>query len=83
MPCAPGMRECAQTCLHRQLVRQYHDARDARDRLRESAAPAPASVAGAAHCAIGFHQLSDAEFRQAVPPVLFKQWLLDHARPTD
>lgn len=49
----------------------YRDARDAREALRESGQPAPASIAGAAHSGAAYYQLSDAEFAEAHPPVRF------------
>lgn len=83
MPCSPGMRLCRRDCLHRALVAAYRDARDAHDALRESEAPAPAGVPGTAGAAIAMYQLDDDQFDQAVPPILFKDWLIGHARPAD
>lgn len=83
MPCAPRMAGCHARCLHRQLVEQYRDARDQRDSLRESAVAAPSSVPGTAHTNVAMHQLTDDEFDAHVPPVLFKQWLVDHAKPRE
>lgn len=68
MPCSKGMRNCHPKCLHRKLVLEYHDARDARDSLRESE--------------IGY-QLEDYEFDVKFPPILFKQWLIGHAASKD
>lgn len=83
MPCSPGMRACAATCLHRALVREYRDARDARDALRESDQLAPSGVAGTAGGQVAYYQLEPDDFDAAVPPVLFKDWLVGHARPAE
>jgi hypothetical protein len=47
------------------MVHEYHDARDARDSLRESE-----------FCM----QMEDSDFAEAVPVVTFKQWLIDRKR---
>ena len=60
MPCSPGMRGCRRDCLHRDMVSQYHDQRDARDALRETEM---------------YMQHEDVEFEKEFPPVHFKQWL--------
>lgn len=62
MPCSPGMRACRRDCLHRRLVLDYRDARDAWTALRES----PAG-----------YQLEDDDFRAAYPATTFRQWLED------
>lgn len=36
MPCAPGMTKCRPLCLHRELVQNYHVARNAYIRYSES-----------------------------------------------
>lgn len=53
----------------------YRDARDARDALRQSGAAAHGNTAGAAHSMAAWCQLSDEEFAQEVPPVLFRDVL--------
>lgn len=37
MPCSPGMTRCARSCLHRQSVLAYRDARYAAELERETA----------------------------------------------
>jgi hypothetical protein len=83
MPCAKGMRGCRPDCLHRRLVRDYQDARDARERLRESATPAPTTVPGTSGGRSSMAQLEPADFARYVPPVLFKDWLIAHAKPRE
>lgn len=78
MPCAPKMRGCRASCLHRQLVENYRDARFANEALRESSAPAY-GAAGAANSGAGAHQLTDDEFRELYPAPTFKDWLIAHA----
>lgn len=52
----------------RDAVREYRDARDARNALRESGAPVPAgTVAGAGGAPVSCYQLTDAEFNAAYP----------------
>lgn len=54
------MRACHRSCLHRRLVAEYRDARDAWEQLRET----------------GPHmQMEDDEFAEQYPPVTFKSWL--------
>lgn len=83
MPCTTGMRGCRRDCLHRRLVDGYRDARDARDALRESDAPAPVGVTGTNGAHVSMAQLEDEEFARHVPPVLFKDWLIEHKRPRE
>jgi hypothetical protein len=79
LPCQKGMKGCRRDCLHRALVREYRDAADAREALRESATPAPSSVPGAGHSGLAMYQLEREEFDAHVPPVLFKDWLIEKA----
>lgn len=83
MPCAKGMRGCHRSCLHRRLVEQYRDARDAREALRESATPAPSTVPGISGSGVVMAQLEPGDFAVHVPPVLFKDWLREHKRPRE
>jgi len=69
---------CHTACLHREMVQAYYDQRDARDALRESDVPVPASHAYGS--AATFMQLEDDDFDAAVPRVTFKMWLEQHAR---
>lgn len=65
MPCSPGMRACHARCLHRQLVLEYRDARDAYDaQLEQSTSLYPAEVA---------------EYKALHPGPTFKAWLQGHA----
>lgn len=62
------------------LLAAYRDARDARLALRESGAIVPAgAVAGTAGADVAYYQLSDEEFAALHPPVLWRDWLLEHA----
>lgn len=75
--CSPRHRRwCSRA--HADLVLAYRDARDARDALRESDMPVPASYAygSAATCS----QLEDDDFDAAFPRVTFRDWLVAHAR---
>jgi hypothetical protein len=36
MPCSQGMRQCHPRCLHRAMVLEYRDSRDAWEALRET-----------------------------------------------
>lgn len=73
---APRPRYRADSHWWRELVtRTYRDARDARDRLRESTQPAGGRVAGTAHSDVSYAQLTDDEFAQVVPPVSFGEVL--------
>ena len=59
------MRGCRASCLHRQLVLEYRDARDAYDKLLEdSTSLYPAEVA---------------EYKALHPGPTFKAWLQGHA----
>lgn len=61
MPCAPRMRGCHAKCLHRQLVLEYRDARDAYNAQLEAATSMyPAEVA---------------EYKRETPGPTFKAWL--------
>lgn len=60
MPCAKGMNGCARTCLHRQMVRDYHVAREADEQARER------ETRG--------HTTEDREYDQRM--VTFKKWLI-------
>jgi hypothetical protein len=60
VPCSPGMRKCKRDCLHRRMVGEYCDQRDAREALRESGP---------------FMQMEDEEFDREIPQVTFKQWI--------
>lgn len=76
--CSPRHRRwCSHD--HAQLVSEYRDARDARDALRESTDDAGGTVAGTAGSTAGYAQLSDDEFAELVPPILFRDWLVHHA----
>lgn len=66
MPCKPRMRGCAAACLHRQLVENYRDARDAWESTLEDTAKGYAA--------------EEREFSAAHPGPTFKQWLIDSAR---
>lgn len=81
MPCSKGMRRCRRDCLHRRLVSEYHDARDARDALRESATTAPTDVPGTNGTTVTMAQLEPEDFARVFPPVLFKDWLIAHRNP--
>ena len=72
--CSPRHRRFCSPA-HSALVGGYRDARDARDALRESGEVAPPSFGS-----VAFYQLEDADFDAAVPKVLFKEWLMSHAR---
>lgn len=61
MPCRPRMRGCAASCLHRQLVESYRDARDAWEARREAETHAYATEM--------------AEWAQDHPGPTFKAWL--------
>lgn len=64
----------------RDAVRTYRDARDARNALRESFTPVPAgAVAGTSGAAIGYYQLSDAEFASVHPAPRLADFLRDAA----
>ena len=65
--CSPRHRRWC-SAAHLALVGEYRDARDARDALRESEP---------------YLQHEPAEFDAEVPPVLFKDWLIGHARPRE
>lgn len=66
------------------MVRNFHDARDARDALRESGLDVGSTVAGTAGSNVAAYQLSDEEFAEAFPPLLFKDWLVSYAeRPPE
>lgn len=65
MPCAEGMRRCRRDCLHRRLVLNYRDARDAYERWVEEVS-------------IGY-ETEAAQVRQEHPGITFKDWLLGHA----
>lgn len=64
----------------REAITDYRAARDAWDALRESAKPAPASVAGTNGATVALHQLEDADFVAAHPPPAFRDFLADRAR---
>lgn len=66
---------CRRSCLHRAFVQEYRDARDAWERLRESGTIVT-GIAGTAHSTTAAYQLSDAEFAEAFPPPLFRDWLI-------
>lgn len=68
---------CHTGCLHREMVLAYYDQRDARDRLRESDIPVPATYAFGS--AATYAQLEDDDFNEAVPRTTFKDWLIAHA----
>lgn len=73
---APRPRYVAGSHWWRDLVsRTYRDARDARDRLRQSGQVASGRVAGTANSDVAYYQLSDDEFDQAVPRVTFAEVL--------
>lgn len=60
MSCSKRMNRCRPNCLHRALVREYYDAYDARESLRERGEGM---------------LMEDYEFLQRFPPVTFKMWL--------
>lgn len=60
MPCSKRMLKCYAGCLHRRMVEEYRDARDAREELREQGEGL---------------QMEPGEFDVMVPKVLFKDWL--------
>ena len=61
--CSPRHRRWCSPA-HAALVCEYRDARDAREALRESEA-----------C----YQLERDDFTDRHPPILFRDWLVDHA----
>lgn len=58
--CGFKTRSCRRGCLHRQMIEDYFDQRDARDALRESE---------------HYMQHEDYEFNAEIPQVTFKMWL--------
>jgi hypothetical protein len=74
--CSPRHRLWC-SLYHSQLVQEYRDARDAREALRESATPVPAAYAGGA--SVSHFQLERDDFAQLHPPILFRDFLVDHA----
>jgi hypothetical protein len=83
MPCAKGMRGCRRDCLHRKMVEEYRDAHLSREMQRESSQTAPTSVPGTVGTDVAMWQLEADEFRQHVPPILFKDWLIEHKKPRE
>lgn len=65
MPCTRTMRACRSDCLHRQLVTEYRDARDA-------------WAAEAERVTLGY-ATELAEYRSTNPPPTFKAWLIGTA----
>lgn len=61
MPCPPRMRGCRADCLHRKLVLEYRDARDAYDAELEAAT--------------SMYPTEVLEYKAARPGVTFKLWL--------
>jgi len=65
MPCPPRMRGCRASCLHRQLVNEYRDARDAYEAtLEDTTSLYPAEVR---------------DYKRDYPGPTFKAWLQGHA----
>lgn len=62
MPCQPRMRGCAASCLHRQLVESYRDARRAEELARETAT--------------GHHRGDLVIYRETTTMINFKAWLV-------
>lgn len=77
--CSPRHRKHC-SAYHAALVEDYRYARDARDALRESGTVVSSSyAAGAAGATVTAGALEDEEFAAAFPPILFRDWLIDHA----
>ena len=68
MPCSKGMRSCRRGCLHRSLVLEYRDARDAWIKNREQ---------GEAM------QMEDDEYAERFPPPTFKEWIIQKGGEKD
>lgn len=80
MPCPPRMRGCRQDCLHRRLVEDYRDARQAwEDQLEDATGHTyvPGLVTQQRRAARrgGRNEVDD--FVEAVPPVTFRDALVD------
>lgn len=73
MPCFPGMRRCHVRCLHRERVEDYHRARHVQDTRAEAATHGYET-----ELAAYFDPLNGVERR-----LLFKDWLIETANPTD
>lgn len=74
--CSPRHRLWC-SVYHSQLVQDYRDARDAREAMRESATPVPAAYSAGA--VVSHYQLEPEEFARLHPPLLFRDFLVDHA----
>lgn len=66
--CGFHTNTCRRGCLHRAMVRDYHDQRDARDALRESEP---------------YLQHEDEDFDAECPRVTFKMWLQGYWRSSE
>lgn len=67
MPCKPRMRGCAAGCLHRQLVENYRDARDAWETRLEAET--------------SMYATEMAEWTADNPGPTFKAWLVGNTGP--
>lgn len=79
--CARGMPSvgaCRRDCLHRAMVQEYQDARNAWEAQRESGTTVPALYADGGEL-VSMYQLEDADYRAAFPPPTFRTWLEGHA----
>lgn len=64
--------------VNRDVVQAFRDAVHARSALRESAAIVPSSAAaGGSGGHVAYFQLSDDEFAELVPPLSFRDWLVE------
>lgn len=61
MPCSKAMRGCRRDCLHRQMVLEYRDARDAYDAQLEAAT--------------SMYDAEVADYKRDHPGPTFKAWL--------
>lgn len=66
MPCSKGMRGCHARCLHRRLVLEYRDARDAYEKVLEAET--------------SLYATEVAEYKAENPGPTFKAWLRDNGR---
>lgn len=69
MPCARKMRGCRADCLHRALVKEYRDARDAYNAELERETL--------------MYDTEVAEYKVSHPGITFKQWLIEKGRQQD
>lgn len=61
MPCSPRMRGCRAGCLHRAMVEEYRDARDAYEAELERET--------------SMYDTEVAEYKRDRPGITFKEWL--------